>query len=393
MDGWPMGRPSDRRGSAEKARPRQGGALSSIHGRTEFEREFPLLSPSCTQLMYQTLGSSFNRLSSEEQHSQISKDYQEAVGLFTGAATHHAYSRPPCWADYALRETAESSQCVPPSGYDESGFTSESFQTLLPVSSEELYALKSQCHYNTLGQVDPGVELLHGDYLQVKQEAADTLTGITYPGAGKLSNGFQTNVSRLPSTAEVKVKTEDSFGLSDCSESAVDIGLYWDRYLSIDSLTGLPSYQDATAEPAAHQPPHKDTHCRKGSGVAREVTSSRPVLTEYTGNGPIQLWQFLLELLLDKSCQSFISWTGDGWEFKLSDPNEVAKRWGNRKNKPKMNYEKLSRGLRYYYHRDIIHKTTGKRYVYRFAPDVQSLLGETPQELHARLDVKPRQDQ
>jgi hypothetical protein len=35
------------------------------------------------------------------------------------------------------------------------------------------------------------------------------------------------------------------------------------------------------------------------------------------------LWQFLLELLSDKSCQSFISWTGDGWEFKLADPDEV----------------------------------------------------------------------
>lgn len=41
------------------------------------------------------------------------------------------------------------------------------------------------------------------------------------------------------------------------------------------------------------------------------------------GSGPIQLWQFLLELLTDKSCQGFISWTGDGWEFKLTDPDEV----------------------------------------------------------------------
>uniref|UniRef100_A0A3B4AG68 ETS domain-containing protein n=1 Tax=Periophthalmus magnuspinnatus TaxID=409849 RepID=A0A3B4AG68_9GOBI len=94
-----------------------------------------------------------------------------------------------------------------------------------------------------------------------------------------------------------------------------------------------------------------------------------------TCSGPIQLWQFLLELLLDPSCQSFISWTGDGWEFKMSDPSEVAKRWGQCKNKPKMNYEKLSRGLRYYYHKNIIHKTTaGKRYVYRFVCDVQGML-------------------
>lgn len=42
-----------------------------------------------------------------------------------------------------------------------------------------------------------------------------------------------------------------------------------------------------------------------------------------TGSGPIQLWQFLLELLTDPSCQSCISWTGDGWEFKLTDPDEV----------------------------------------------------------------------
>lgn len=109
----------------------------------------------------------------------------------------------------------------------------------------------------------------------------------------------------------------------------------------------------------------------------------------FTGSGPIQLWQFLLELLTDKSCQGFISWTGDGWEFKLTDPDEVARRWGIRKNKPKMNYEKLSRGLRYYYDKNIIHKTAGKRYVYRFVCDLQTLLGYTPEELHAMVDLKP----
>lgn len=41
------------------------------------------------------------------------------------------------------------------------------------------------------------------------------------------------------------------------------------------------------------------------------------------GSGPIQLWQFLLELLTDRRCRSCICWTGDGWEFKLTDPDEV----------------------------------------------------------------------
>jgi len=115
--------------------------------------------------------------------------------------------------------------------------------------------------------------------------------------------------------------------------------------------------------------------------------SAATLLAGYQGSGPIQLWQFLLELLTDKSCQSFISWTGDGWEFKLSDPDEVARRWGMRKNKPKMNYEKLSRGLRYYYDKNIIHKTAGKRYVYRFVCDLQSLLGYSSDELHGMVEL------
>jgi len=116
------------------------------------------------------------------------------------------------------------------------------------------------------------------------------------------------------------------------------------------------------------------------------------ILFVFTGSGPIQLWQFLLEQLTDKTCQHFISWTGDGWEFKLSDPDEVARRWGIRKNKPKMNYEKLSRGLRYYYDKNIIHKTAGKRYVYRFVCDLQGLLGYTPEELWEACDIKPQKD-
>ncbi|XP_036393682.1 protein C-ets-2-like [Megalops cyprinoides] len=112
-------------------------------------------------------------------------------------------------------------------------------------------------------------------------------------------------------------------------------------------------------------------------------------LAGFTGSGQIHLWQFLLELLTDRTCQSFISWTGNGWEFKLRDPDEVARRWGRRKNKPKMNYEKLSRGLRYYYDKNIIHKTLGKRYVYRFVCNLRGLLGYSAEELHLMLGVQP----
>lgn len=40
-------------------------------------------------------------------------------------------------------------------------------------------------------------------------------------------------------------------------------------------------------------------------------------------SGPIQLWQFLLELLHDGARSSCIRWTGNNREFQLCDPKEV----------------------------------------------------------------------
>ncbi|XP_042192372.1 protein FEV [Callorhinchus milii] len=84
------------------------------------------------------------------------------------------------------------------------------------------------------------------------------------------------------------------------------------------------------------------------------------------GSGQIQLWQFLLELLSDSANVSCIAWEGTNGEFKLTDPDEVARRWGERKSKPNMNYDKLSRALRYYYDKNIMTKVHGKRYAYKF---------------------------
>ncbi|XP_014780443.1 retroviral integration site protein Fli-1 homolog [Octopus bimaculoides] len=83
-------------------------------------------------------------------------------------------------------------------------------------------------------------------------------------------------------------------------------------------------------------------------------------------SGQVQLWQFLLELLLDDTNTSCIKWDGGRGEFRMVDPEEVARKWGKRKNKPSMNYDKLSRALRYYYEKQILSKVQGKRYTYKF---------------------------
>ena len=45
--------------------------------------------------------------------------------------------------------------------------------------------------------------------------------------------------------------------------------------------------------------------------------------------------------------------------------------------------------FRYYYDKNIILKTAGKRYVYRFVCDLQGLLGYSPEEIHQMVDLKP----
>ena len=106
-------------------------------------------------------------------------------------------------------------------------------------------------------------------------------------------------------------------------------------------------------------------------------------------------------LLLNDDYRSYITWTNrffknnasDGdrvYEFKIMDPEGLAQLWGRRKNKPNMNYEKLSRGLRYYYDKKIIQKTAGARYVYQFGcqVDVEKFLGKETDKYRNERDVK-----
>ncbi|XP_075436437.1 ETS translocation variant 4 isoform X3 [Ascaphus truei] len=93
----------------------------------------------------------------------------------------------------------------------------------------------------------------------------------------------------------------------------------------------------------------------------------------YQRRGSLQLWQFLVALLDDPTNAHFIAWTGRGMEFKLIEPEEVARLWGMQKNRPAMNYDKLSRSLRYYYEKGIMQKVAGERYVYKFVCEPEAL--------------------
>ncbi|KAL8164180.1 UNVERIFIED_CONTAM: hypothetical protein K2H54_047338, partial [Gekko kuhli] len=115
---------------------------------------------------------------------------------------------------------------------------------------------------------------------------------------------------------------------------------------------------------------------RRKKAVLRTRGSNNPVLTRVM-DPSVTLWQFLLQLLEQQSNGHLIAWTSNDGEFKLVDAEEVARLWGLRKNKTNMNYDKLSRALRYYYDKNIIRKVSGQKFVYKFVsyPELSSMEG------------------
>ncbi|XP_046577924.1 transcriptional regulator ERG homolog [Haliotis rubra] len=151
-------------------------------------------------------------------------------------------------------------------------------------------------------------------------------------------------------------------------------GLKQQEYYRACTFSSLPAmmFPDPSYGKTAWTPqpsPQNQTPCyphNSLSAIAKSPLDSNHSPWRPQGSGQIQLWQFLLELLSDSQNAACITWEGTNGEFKLVDPDEVARRWGERKSKPNMNYDKLSRALRYYYDKNIMTKVHGKRYAYKF---------------------------
>ncbi|KAG8230507.1 hypothetical protein J437_LFUL010027 [Ladona fulva] len=100
----------------------------------------------------------------------------------------------------------------------------------------------------------------------------------------------------------------------------------------------------------------------------REIVQTSSETPEPNTNGRL-LWDFLQQLLNDPPQRygHFITWKNrETGVFKIVDPPGLAKLWGIQKNHLSMNYDKMSRALRYYYRVNILRKVQGERHCYQF---------------------------
>nr|XP_023409499.1 ETS translocation variant 4 isoform X2 [Loxodonta africana] len=181
------------------------------------------------------------------------------------------------------------------------------------------------------------------------------VSGHRYPGAGVVIKQEQTDFaydSDVPGCTSMYLHTE---GFSGPSPGDGAMGYGYEKPLR-------PFPDDVCVVPEKFEGDVK----QEGIGAFREGPP-------YQRRGALQLWQFLVALLDDPTNAHFIAWTGRGMEFKLIEPEEVARLWGIQKNRPAMNYDKLSRSLRYYYEKGIMQKVAGERYVYKFVCEPEAL--------------------
>ena len=127
-------------------------------------------------------------------------------------------------------------------------------------------------------------------------------------------------------------------------------------------MSQLPPTAAATPPQASSSSTASPTHSNDASTPTGRPPAPPTAASSGGSDQNVTLWQFLLDLLhIGGEYESVIAWThkADG-EFKLIDAEQVARLWGQRKNKPNMNYDKLSRALRYYYDKNIIRKVVGQ---------------------------------
>ncbi|XP_061570738.1 transcription factor ETV6 [Cololabis saira] len=101
------------------------------------------------------------------------------------------------------------------------------------------------------------------------------------------------------------------------------------------------------------------------------------------------LWDYVYQLLSDSRYENYIRWEDpESKIFRITDPNGLARLWGNHKNRTNMTYEKISRALRHYYKLNIIRKEPGQRLLFRFMKTPDEIMnGQTERLEHLESDT------
>jgi len=101
--------------------------------------------------------------------------------------------------------------------------------------------------------------------------------------------------------------------------------------------------------------------------------SKNPVPQQRKKGSTLKISQWIVKLLRDPATNpSVIMWEDEPeGKFRVINSNAFAQLWAVEKKNPAMNYEKLSRAMRYYYRNKEIEMVKGERLTYKFGPNMR----------------------
>merc|ERR1712198_731970 len=101
--------------------------------------------------------------------------------------------------------------------------------------------------------------------------------------------------------------------------------------------------------------------------------SRNPVPQQRKKGSTLKISQWIVELLRNPETNpSVIMWEDEpAGKFRVINSNAFAQLWAKVKKNPAMNYEKLSRAMRYYYRNKEIEMVKGERLTYQFGPNMR----------------------
>merc|ERR1711978_285825 len=101
--------------------------------------------------------------------------------------------------------------------------------------------------------------------------------------------------------------------------------------------------------------------------------SKNPVPQQRKKGSTLKISQWIVKLLRDPETNpSVIKWEDEPeGKFRVINSTAFAQLWAKEKKNPAMNYEKLSRAMRYYYRNKEIEMVKGERLTYKFGPNMR----------------------
>merc|ERR1712180_438365 len=163
-----------------------------------------------------------------------------------------------------------------------------------------------------------------------------------------------------------------------------------------------PDSTDSESDPDYDPEEEEEEHPPRRKTVKKEITSDyeseeleleKPKTTRRPSKNPVpqqrkkgskqKISSWIVSLLRNPETNpSVITWEDEPrGKFRVTDSVKYAELWGEVKRNPNMNYEKLSRAMRYYYKNKEISMVAGERLTYAFGPNMR--------DFHARNKEDP----